>query len=138
MELVEGGLELLTEDECLRLVATRPIGRVAVTLAALPAVFPVNFTLAGRDVYFRTGAGTKFDAAVRQAVVAFEVDDFDVVTHSGWSVMLVGMVADVTDHERETFGGHAAPVRAWARGDRDRLMRVSGEIITGRRVSYAV
>ena len=127
MQLVEEGLELLAEDECLRYAATRPIGRVAVTVGALPAVFPVNFVIAGRDVYFRTSGGTKLDAALHHAVVAFEVDDFDVVTHEGWSVMVVGMAADVTEDERAMFDGHDAPVRAWARGDRGRLVRISGD-----------
>lgn len=137
MPLVDEGLELLSDDDALRLAATRPIGRVAVTVGALPAVFPVNFTIAGRDIYFRTAHGTKLDAALHRAVVAFEVDDFDPVTHEGWSVLVVGMAADVTDDERAMFDGRRAPVRPWARGERDRLVRVSGDIVTGRRLSPA-
>ena len=44
---------------------------------ALPAVLPLNFALYGRRILFRTGQGTKLDAAVRHSVVAFEADWFD-------------------------------------------------------------
>src|SRR5205085_1549212 len=81
----------LDEDECLALAARRPVGRVAVTVGALPAVFPVNFRLAGTQILFRTASGTKLDAATRRAVVAFEVDDFDPDTQTGWSVLIVGL-----------------------------------------------
>lgn len=57
------GLEILDTGQCLALAATRPVGRVAVTVGALPAVFPVNYCLVDSRVYFRTGAGTKLDAA---------------------------------------------------------------------------
>src|SRR6478609_6331026 len=97
--LVEDGLELLTEAECLELAAHRPVGRVAVCMGALPAVFPVNHCMVGRDVIFRTAIGTKLDAALREAVVAFEVDDFDTQGHLGWSVMIVGVASELEPDE---------------------------------------
>ena len=137
MPLIDEGLELLDEETCLALAATRPIGRVAVTVAALPAVFPVNHLVVGRDVYFRTGVGTKLAAAARKAVIAFEVDDFDTMTHDGWSVLIVGRATDVTDAELD-LQGFALPVEAWAHGERHRLVRVAGELITGRRIVKGV
>ena len=71
------GLDILDEDECLRLLATVPIGRVGICSGALPAILPVNFELYGRSIVFRTGRGTKLDAAVRSAVVAFQADQYD-------------------------------------------------------------
>ena len=131
--LIDAGLELLDERECLALAARRPVGRVAVSIGALPAVFPVNFCLLGRDVVFRTAAGTKFAAAVRSAVVAFEVDDFDTLGHRGWSVLIVGQASEMT--VGELAGVEPLPVRAWARGTRDHVVRIRSEFVSGRRIA---
>ena len=49
----------LTRPECLRLLAARPIGRLAViTAEGLPMIVPVNYVLDGETVLFRTDVGT--------------------------------------------------------------------------------
>jgi nitroimidazol reductase NimA-like FMN-containing flavoprotein (pyridoxamine 5'-phosphate oxidase superfamily) len=40
-------------------------------------VLPVNFCLDAERIVLRTGEGTKLDAASRNAVVSFEVDEID-------------------------------------------------------------
>ena len=50
------------------------LGRVAVTMDALPAIFPVDFPLVGDEIVFLTGEGTKLSAARLGKVVAFEAD----------------------------------------------------------------
>lgn len=52
MEIDRNGLEVLSRDECLRLLAGMRLGRVVVTEMALPAVFPVNYALTGADIVF--------------------------------------------------------------------------------------
>jgi nitroimidazol reductase NimA-like FMN-containing flavoprotein (pyridoxamine 5'-phosphate oxidase superfamily) len=131
--LVDERLELLDEDECLALMATVPVGRVAVSSGALPAVFPVNFTLYGRRIVFKTGAGTKLDAALRSAVVAFEVDAFDALYQSGWSVLAIGRSCDITD-DLESIGGDGR-VHAWAGGKRNRYVSIDIELLSGRRIT---
>ena len=126
------GLAILDEDQCLRLLATATVGRVAVSLGALPAVFPVNFALYGRRIVFRTGRGTKLDAAVRQAVVAFEVDAFDTFERSGWSVLAVGRATDITD-DLQLIGGDVR-VRTWVTGERDHYIAIDAEMLTGRQI----
>src|SRR5215204_6365214 len=86
MEVDRNGLEVLAPDECLRLLATATLGRIGVTSGALPTVLPINFRFDGRRILFRTGVGTKLDAATHNAVVAFEVDEIDPLAHTGWSV----------------------------------------------------
>src|SRR5450756_112674 len=49
------GLEELDRGECLSLLEHAPLGRLAVVVAGHPLVFPVNFTLDGDAVVFRTG-----------------------------------------------------------------------------------
>jgi nitroimidazol reductase NimA-like FMN-containing flavoprotein (pyridoxamine 5'-phosphate oxidase superfamily) len=129
----DGRLVQLSRDECLRLLATAPVGRVALSMGALPVVLPVNFVLDGESVVFRTGEGTKHEAAVSNTVVAFEVDQIDPLYHSGWSVLVTG-VANVVTAPTEVTRLAALPLRPWADGQRGYYVRISGDRITGRRL----
>ena len=80
-------------EECLALLATVPVGRVGVTMNALPVVLPVNFAVLDGDIVFRTVEGTRFHAAAAGTVVAFEVDSYDPDGASGWSVVGSGRLA---------------------------------------------
>ncbi|HEX4817516.1 MAG TPA: pyridoxamine 5'-phosphate oxidase family protein [Nonomuraea sp.] len=133
MKLDTSGLQVLSEQECLALLSTAPIGRIVFTDRALPAVQPVNFRLDGRYVVIRTSTGSKLAAATRNAVVAFEADEFDARTRTGWSVTAVGHAREVTDPaERARLS--ALPLTTWAPGARDHYIVVEAEQISGRRV----
>jgi uncharacterized protein len=82
--------EALDEQECLRLLGTTAIGRVAYTEAALPAIRPVSYTLRDDAVVIPTQAGSALADALRGAVVAFEADSYDHAARTGWSVTVVG------------------------------------------------
>jgi nitroimidazol reductase NimA-like FMN-containing flavoprotein (pyridoxamine 5'-phosphate oxidase superfamily) len=126
------GLELLTRDDCLHLLASSPIGRLAVVVGGQPLIFPVNYALDGEHVVFRTAEGTKLHGALHGRV-AFEVDAADTVYHGGWSVLVVGRAEDVADPvERARLD--ALPLRPWGPGAKDRWVRVHAEAITGRRL----
>ena len=108
------------------------MGRVAVSVSALPAIFPVNYAMLGDDVVFRTTPGTKLDAAVRNAVVAFEVDHFDRFSHSGWSVMIVGPCRAVTEAQ-ELAATERLPLTRWARdGGPESTVCIRSDRVSGR------
>lgn len=133
MEIDRNGLEVLGRDECLRLIGSATLGRLAITSRALPLVLPVNFRLVGERVVFRTGLGTKLDAATSGNVVAFEVDDMDPLWHTGWSVLVTGVAHEVTDHaERAEL--EALGIPRWAPAAADRIVAVDTDVITGRRI----
>lgn len=123
----------LDRDECLDLLGTASVGRVSVSVGALPAVLPVNFCLSGDAVIFRTAAGTKLSAACTHAVVAFEADDIDPIYHAGWSVLVRGIAEEVTDPEQL---GHLRrlPLAPWAAGDKDHFVRIPTEVVSGRQI----
>lgn len=135
MDVDRNGLEILDEAECLRLLGTAAVGRVAVTVGALPSVFPVNFCLMRGAVVFRTGRGTKLDAATANSVVAFEVDDFDRVEHTGWSVMAVGVARDITD-ERDTATMDESFIPKWSSGPDGRVVAIVPQMMSGRRLHH--
>jgi nitroimidazol reductase NimA-like FMN-containing flavoprotein (pyridoxamine 5'-phosphate oxidase superfamily) len=127
------GLEILSRAECLQLLAGARVGRVGLSVGALPAVLPVNFALVDDAIVLRTAAGSKLDAALVNAVVAFEVDSIDPLYHTGWSVLVQGVASEVMDPaERERL--LAAPLRPWADHDRDRFVRICLDLVSGRRL----
>ncbi|GHI15140.1 MULTISPECIES: pyridoxamine 5'-phosphate oxidase family protein [Streptomyces] len=123
----------LSEAECRRLLSTHGVGRVAVFTPEGPAIFPVNYVVAGRDIAFRTSG----DAVLARAAgteVAFEVDHIDDATRLGWSVMVVGEAGGVTDAEELGRLDAVAYSLPWAGGPRTHWMKVTAIRITGRRV----
>ena len=60
-------------------------------------IFPVNYVFDQDLVIFRTDPGSKLDAATERELVAFEVDATDEATRTGWSVVVRGTLADITD-----------------------------------------
>ncbi|MFP5327887.1 MAG: pyridoxamine 5'-phosphate oxidase family protein [Acidimicrobiia bacterium] len=127
------GLEILTRQECLRLLASAHIGRVALSIEALPVILPVNFTVFEEQVIFRTAPGSKLTAAARSAVVAFEVDRIDPMQHEGWSVLVTGHAHEVVDPERIAILEHL-PLRPWAPGSRDHFISIDTDRMSGRRL----
>ncbi len=133
MEVDRNGLEVLERVECLRLLRTATIGRLATTFGALPVVLPVNFRLVDDRVVFRTGVGTKLEAATREAVVAFEADEFEPFAHAGWSVLVTGVAHELTlPHELENVA--SANIPHWAPLGGERAVAVSTEMVSGRRI----
>jgi nitroimidazol reductase NimA-like FMN-containing flavoprotein (pyridoxamine 5'-phosphate oxidase superfamily) len=126
-------MEVLGRDECLRLLATAVLGRIGVTSEALPTVLPVNFRFDGRQILIRTGAGTKLDAAIHDAVVAFEVDEIDAVAHTGWSVMVQSVARELTDPDELAHAERQRLFR-WAPGPDHRIVAIAPEIVSGRRI----
>ncbi len=91
------GLQILPLDECLRLVASVPVGRLGFHTDGEMAVLPVNHVVDGQDVIFRTTRGSKLSAAESQSLVVFETDDYDQATRTGWSVVINGHAEVVYD-----------------------------------------
>lgn len=132
--LVDNGLEILDDAQCWALLRTESVGRVGVSIGALPVILPVNFSAVDGSIVFATAPGTKLAAAVTGAVVAFEVDHADPADHSGWSVLLVGEAHQVDagpDVLARLVKAGGAP---WASGDRAAVVRVSPGFLSGRRI----
>ncbi|MFH8447722.1 pyridoxamine 5'-phosphate oxidase family protein [Streptomyces fungicidicus] len=126
------GFRELGRQECLRLMARVPVGRIVFTRRALPAVLPVNFRLdADGAVLLRTAADSELVRAVDGAVVAFEADDIDPARQAGWSVVVTGPARVVTDTAERRRLAVAGPV-SWAPSAREVFIRVESELVTGR------
>ncbi len=129
-----GRLEVISKEDCLALLRQATIGRVAVSAGAIPEIFPVHFCLIDDAIVFRAGRGTTLHKASRHAVVAFEVDDFDIDGRHGWSVLVVGPSEEVTQPE-EIATAKQRLVDGWVPGARDHVLRIPLHRISGRRIA---
>lgn len=128
------GLEILGPDECLQLLRSHSLGRVGLRIGETPTVLPVNYALLDDDVVFRTDPGTKLSAAVMKMLVAFEVDEADVATRTGWSVVVVGYCEEIRDRATKERVA-ALDLQPWAPEGRDFVVRIRTRNMTGRRLS---
>jgi uncharacterized protein len=128
----ETHMEELDETQCRKLLADHHLGRLAPVDAKGPVIVPVNYVLDGEAPVFRTDPGSKL-AAAESAPVAFEVDAAEEATRTGWSVVVRGALAEVTDPgDLERL--HALLLYPWAPEDKTRYLRVRAASVTGRRI----
>ncbi len=90
--------ENIPEHECWDLLKGQSVGRVALSVAALPAIVPVGYSVDGAELTISIDAHDTIPAkAFQDAVVAFEVDSMNSGTHTGWIVHIVGSAHMTTD-----------------------------------------
>lgn len=126
----ERGLVALSRDMCLDLLRRESVGRVVFTERALPAVLPVSFAVLGEDVVICTDGSGRIARAAQAGVLAFEVDDIDPRTRTGWSVVLTGTAQFVTD-AGELAAAEAA-LDPWVPSPHDIVIRIPSTLVTGR------
>lgn len=120
---------MLRTEDCYIHLRSRSFGRVGVKLAEELVVLPVFYAMFDEDVVFRTSPGTKLDAAVLGTKVAFEIDD----AGSGWSVLVTGHAEELR-HPDEQRRARTNLGDEWPAGERDRVVRIRAEKVTGRRL----
>ena len=118
----------LAPEECWTLAAARPVGRLAWTGPHGPTVIPVNFAVTGAEVLVRTTAYSEVSRECDDSPVAFEVDDVDASTRTGWSVLMRGR-----GHLESGPPGDAEP-DVWPPGPRSMRLRIEVTEVTGRRI----
>ncbi|GAA3394875.1 pyridoxamine 5'-phosphate oxidase family protein [Cryptosporangium minutisporangium] len=121
---------MLDRGESLTLLAGVSVGQVVFTHRALPDVLPVNFRLDGDAVVIRVATGSALARVAEGAVLAFHADRIDEAARTGWSVTVVGRVAEVTDPaERRRIA--ELPLRSWVGDGRDHFIRIATDRVTG-------
>ena len=122
-----GHMQELDTAECWELMGGRSVGRVAFCTEDGPLVLPVNFVVHEGNVLFRTSPHNVIAAHLNGKPAAFEVDDVDDFTQSGWSVLVQGR-AEFLESVDELPPG-TKPV-AWAEGTRSLFVSVRARSVT--------
>ncbi len=123
-------MEVLSSEECYRLLAEVPVGRIAYVADGGPRIFPVTFALHGSHIVFRSARGSKLDAAEMRRRVAFEADHWDPGSRSGWSVVVQGRTRDAA----EPTVLDELDFEPWLAGDEMSWIEIIPEEISGRRL----
>jgi uncharacterized protein len=130
------GLEIVPFDECLRLLASVPVGRIGFVADGEVVILPVNHVIQGQDVIFRTAYGSKAAAAEGQNRAAFEADHYNEQTRSGWSVLVNGraeMVEAEADIQRLSLSLSRLSAYPWVTAVRHPIwIRIRPVSVSGR------
>lgn len=109
------------------------MGRVGVSIAALPAVIPVNYVVVDGSLIFRCAPASRLHRASVGTVLAFEIDDYEPHGSYGWSVLVRGFTQEIQDSE-ELEIARSLWLDAWPLGDRaDRFLAIAISVVSGRR-----
>jgi uncharacterized protein len=128
------GLETIPLDDCLRLLASVPLGRVGFLSDGEVVMLPVNHAISGQDVVFRTTLGSKLSAAESENSVTFEADHYDARRRVGWSVLVTGRAEMVYD-DAEVAALNRLGLEPWPDAvDRSFWVRIRPRAVTGRRL----
>jgi len=127
----DGHFTRLSGDECRQLVRSRAVGRVAWASGSGVQVLPVSYTVTGERIAFATSPDSVMRAFLEPIDVAFEVDDVEEATATGWSVVVRGRASGHLDAAPD---GIQQP-RAWVPGDHRLTVVIEPASYTGRAVS---
>nr|WP_255359473.1 MULTISPECIES: pyridoxamine 5'-phosphate oxidase family protein [Nocardia] len=126
----------LDRAEAMRLLAGIDYGRVVFTRDALPAIRPVNhFVEDDGRVVVRTRLTSRLTSAIRAdpgVVVAYEADEIDPGTRTGWSVVVTGLARPVADPYR--VARYERLLRPWIAATMDTVVEIEPTIVTGIRL----
>ncbi|WP_260853412.1 pyridoxamine 5'-phosphate oxidase family protein [Kocuria palustris] len=121
----------LSRDEMWELLDSEPFGRLAVEAGGFVDIFPVNFVVRGKKLWFRTAPGSKLATLTVNDQVAFEVDRRDEQRLMVSSVVLQGRARRVEDaQEREL--AESLELRPWVRGFKPVFVVIEPDQINGR------
>ncbi len=121
----------------MQLLATVPVGRVSFLADGEIVVLPVNHVVDGQDPVFCTASGSKLSAAGERDLVAFEADEYDKRTRSGWSVLVNGRAQAVYDEAEIQRLNHLG-LHPWVTAvDRPFWIRIRPASISGRQTPGA-
>ena len=81
---------MLDRAECMQLLLTQSVGRVAYATDAGARILPVNYVVGADCVIFRTVPDGEIFRYAPDSTCAFEIDETNEFFESGWSVVAVG------------------------------------------------
>lgn len=118
----------LTEDEAWAELRRAPFGRLAVTAIDQADIFPINFVVDDRVIYFRTAPGSKLLELTVNPRVAIEVDEF--TAEECRSVVVHGL-AEELERQDDIDAADRLNLHAWFPTLKYRWVRVVPSFVRG-------
>ena len=104
-------------------------GRLAVSVANRPNIFPINYFAHDGVILFRTAPGTKLAELTVNSHVAFEADG--VHSDQAWSVIVQGTTRELQT-SAEIEAAEKLPLQPWVRTEKYRYVELTPETLSGR------
>lgn len=119
----------LTDEQSWKLLEGTQHGRLVVSVAGEPDIFPVNHLVSNRKVYLRTAPGNKLAQLTINAKVLFETDG--ILSDEAWSIVLRG-TARVLTNSSELAAVEELGLKTWVPTLKDFYVEIEPTSISGR------
>lgn len=123
----------LEDEQSWKLLEGTKHGRLVVTVAGEPDIFPVNYAVGGRKLYLRTAPGNKLAELTINAKVVFEADG--IMSDEAWSVVLRG-TARVLDQSAEIAAAESLGLKSWVPTLKDFYVEIEPVSLSGRHFQF--
>jgi hypothetical protein len=126
-------LREIDPERCRQLLEASAYGRLATVDAGEPLLAVVNHVVDGGDIYLRTRWDSRLARLTeggRSARAVYEVDSAFPAGGIGWSVMARGRLS--REHGATRAGALRSRLVAWAQGERDVVLHLQVDELTGR------
>jgi nitroimidazol reductase NimA-like FMN-containing flavoprotein (pyridoxamine 5'-phosphate oxidase superfamily) len=123
----------LSEDETWKLIEGTKHGRLVVTVAGEPDIFPVNYAVDNRKLYLRTAPGNKLAELTINSKVLFETDG--ILSEEAWSVVVRG-TARVLEQSADIAAAEALNLKPWVPTLKDFYVEIAPTSVSGRHFQF--
>lgn len=123
----------LSEDETWKLIEGTKHGRLVVTVAGEPDIFPVNYAVDDRKLYLRTAPGNKLAELTINSKVLFETDG--ILSEEAWSVVVRG-TARVLEQSADIAVAEALNLKPWVPTLKDFYVEIAPTSVSGRHFQF--
>ena len=119
----------LNEEQSWKLLDATKHGRLVVSVAGEPDIFPVNYLTSDRKIYLRTAPGNKLAQLTINSRILFETDG--ILSDEAWSVVLRG-TARVLTNSAELAAVEDLGLKTWVPTLKDFYVEIVPTSVSGR------
>jgi nitroimidazol reductase NimA-like FMN-containing flavoprotein (pyridoxamine 5'-phosphate oxidase superfamily) len=119
----------LNDEQSWRLLEGTRHGRLVVSVAGEPDIFPVNYVSSNGKLYLRTAPGNKLAQLTINSAVLFEADG--ILSDEAWSVVLRGK-ARVLSNSAELAAVEELGLKSWVPTLKDFYVEIEPVSVSGR------
>lgn len=119
----------LSDEQSWRLLEGTRHGRLVVSVAGEPDIFPVNYISSNGRLYLRTAPGNKLAQLTINSAVLFEADG--ILSDEAWSVILRGK-ARVLSNSAELAAVEELGLKSWVPTLKDFYVEIEPDSVSGR------
>ncbi|WP_287928973.1 pyridoxamine 5'-phosphate oxidase family protein [Arthrobacter sp.] len=120
--------EAMSTQDAWRFLEHTSFGRLAVSVAGVPNIFPINYLAHDGRLLMRTNPGTKLAQLTVNNAVAFEIDG--IAESEAWSVVVEG-TARVVESQSEIDALDLLPLAPWIRTRKYTYVEITPSNVSG-------